>query len=135
MKRLIQVVVFALGALLFAHPSQAIELCGSGKRYTCVVDGDTLWLEGEKIRLQGFDTPETTTNICGGQNEVILGRKAAQRLVELLKQDGHTIQRSGKDRYGRTLATIYLDGVDIGEILIAERLARRWPDGPEFWCQ
>ena len=34
----------------------------------------------------------------------------------------------------RTLATIRIAGHDVGDILIAEGLARRWPDGDEFWC-
>ena len=34
----------------------------------------------------------------------------------------------------RTLATIRISGRDVGDILIEERLARRWPDGYEFWC-
>lgn len=38
-------------------PAHAIDRCGSGKRITDVVDGDTLWLRGEKIRLQDFDAP------------------------------------------------------------------------------
>lgn len=34
----------------------------------------------------------------------------------------------------RTLATIRIGGPDVGDILIEERLARRWPDGKEWWC-
>ena len=119
---------------LLATSAHAIGLCGSGPRVTCVVDGDTFWLDGEKIRVQGYDTPETTTNICGGQREVELGRMAADRLVRLLNNGGVTMQRAGEDRYGRTLALVYVDGHDVGDILVAEGLARRWPDGPEFWC-
>jgi len=127
---------FLLAATLFllANSAHAIGLCGSGPRVTCVVDGDTFWLNGEKIRVQGYDTPETTTNICGGQREVELGRTAADRLVRLLNNGGVTMQRAGEDRYGRTLALVYVDGQDVGDILVAEGLARRWPDGPEFWC-
>lgn len=128
--------VFAI-LILLVYPlaAQAIDRCGSGKRYTCVVDGDTLWLRGEKIRLQGFDTPETTTNICGGEREIQLGKKATQRLIQLLNSGEVTFQRNGEDRYGRTLADFYVDGVDVGDTLIAERLARVWPAGPEFWCR
>lgn len=53
----------------------AIDKCGSGKRVTCVVDGDTIWLQGEKIRLKGFDPPDTTTNICGGEVKCGLATK------------------------------------------------------------
>lgn len=80
--------LFVIALLALPLTAHAIEQCGSGKRYTCVVDGDTIWLRGEKIRLQGFDTPETTTNICGGSSEVELGKRAARRLAELLSQGG-----------------------------------------------
>lgn len=127
--------LIVLFLVVWSSPVYAIDKCGSGKRYTCVVDGDTLWLRGEKIRLQGFDTPETTTNICGGQREVQLGRNATQRLIQLLNSGKVTFQRNGEDRYGRTLADFYVDGVDVEDTLLAERLARLWPDGAEFWCK
>jgi len=34
-------------------------LCGPGPRVTCVVDGDTFWFEGEKVRIADINTPET----------------------------------------------------------------------------
>jgi len=123
----------AFVVLGFTQPALAIDECGSGKRVTCVVDGDTIWLEGEKIRIQDYDTPETTTNICGGSQETALGRKATKRLIELLDQ-GATVQRTGRDKYGRTLAIIRVNGRSVGEVLIEEGLARHWPDGVEFWC-
>lgn len=101
---------------------------------TCVVDGDTIWLEGENIRLEGFDTPEPQTDICGGEREKAVAAQASARLVELLNTNVWTVQRRGTDRYGRTLATVRIDGRDIGEWLVTERLARWWPDGEEWWC-
>lgn len=112
----------------------AIEKCGSGQRYTCVVDGDTIWLEDEKIRIMGYDTPEPQTNICGGSREVRLANQASDRLVQLLNNGEVTIERHGKDRYDRTLAVVRVDNVDIGDTLVGEGLARYWPDGPVFWC-
>lgn len=119
----------------FLSPAQAIEMCGQSKRITCVVDGDTIWLEGEKIRLMGFDTPETTTNICGGEREKQLGVKATIRLMELLTENSFSVHRDGKDRYGRTLAVIQIRNINVGNILVKEGLARYWPDGREFWCE
>ena len=126
--------ILILLLMVFATPALAIEKCGSGKRVTCVVDGDTLWFRGEKIRMKGYDTPEPTTNICGGEKEKRLAARASKRLIQLLNEDEFTIQRFGKDRYGRTLATILVGGENVGNILISEGLARRWPDGREFWC-
>lgn len=128
-------VALAVLLLLASSPASAIGKCGSGTRYTCVVDGDTIWLEGEKIRIMDYDTPEPQTNICGGEREKRLAAKASARLTQLLNQGNATIERHGKDRYGRTLAVIRVDGVSVGDILISEGLARRWPDGREFWCE
>ena len=37
---------------------RAMPICGFGRRINCVVDGDTLWLDGEKIRLDSINAPE-----------------------------------------------------------------------------
>lgn len=111
-----------------------IGYCDGGQRYTCIVDGDTIWLEGEKLRPKGFDTPESQTNMCGGRKERQLAFKAKARLRELLNNNTWTVERFGLDRYERTLATIKINGEDIGDILVRERLARYWPDGHEWWC-
>lgn len=39
--------------------SAQFDLC-AGERLTCVVDGDTFWLEGRKIRVADIDTPEVS---------------------------------------------------------------------------
>lgn len=135
MRKFIQAATVGLGALLLAQPSFAFEKCGSAKRVTCVVDGDTIWLDGEKIRLMGFDTPEPTTNVCGGSREKVLAGKATQRLIELLTTNEFTLERHGKDRHKRTLAVLQISGKNVGDVLISEGLARSWPNGAEFWCE
>ena len=133
--------VSALAAFALSHSAWAqpvLEMCApyqpNTPEKTCVVDGDTIWLEGENIRLEGFDTPEPQTDICGGEREKALAAQASARLVELLNTNVWTVRRSGTDRYGRTLATVRIDGRGIGEWLVTERLARWWPDGEEWWC-
>ncbi|MEP4703429.1 MAG: thermonuclease family protein [Hyphomicrobiales bacterium] len=132
-----------LMAFLFLLPAygpsyavvDTISYCVQGqKRITCVVDGDTLWLHGTKIRLKGFDTPEPQVKLCGGNRERALADKASGRLIELLNTNDWTIDYFGKGRNGRRLATISIKGRDVGDILIEEKLARSWPDGHEFWC-
>lgn len=110
------------------------SMCGRN-RYTCVVDGDTIWLDGMNLRLKSYDTPEPYDDICGGQAEVALAKKASARLLQLLNSNAFTIDTFGLDNTGkRTLATVRIGGRDVGDILIEERLARRWPDGDEWWC-
>lgn len=121
-------------------PVVNLKICGArqpntnGK--TCVVDGDTLWLNGVNIRLKDFDTPESRTNICGSFTEIDLAHAATNRLQELLNTNPWTIETFDMDRSGkRLLATIEISGEDVGDILIREKLARHWPDGEEFWCR
>jgi endonuclease YncB( thermonuclease family) len=112
----------------------AFTMCGSN-RHTCVVDGDTVWLDGVNLRLQSFDTPEPYTQICGGEREVALAKRASARLLDLLNSNPIAVDTFGLDNTGeRTLATIRVGGRDVGDILIEEGLARSWPDGDEFWC-
>lgn len=108
-------------------------MCGRD-RHTCIVDGDTLWLQGVNLRLESYDTPEPYNDICGGRAEVALAHQASARLQQLLNGNPFTVETGDEDRYGRVLATIRIGGRDVGDILIAEGLARRWPNGREFWC-
>lgn len=118
-------------ACALAGTAWAMPLCGGGKRITCVVDGDTLWLAGEKIRLEGIDAPEMDGR-C--ETERALARRATMRLAQLLAGGGIELRRNGADRYGRTLATIDVDGRDVGERLVREGLARTWTGRRESWC-
>lgn len=104
-------------------------------RHTCVVDGDTICLHGVNLRLQSYYTSEPHDGICGGAAEVALARLASGRLRELLNSGPFTVATFGVDGKGkRTQATIRIGGQDVGDILIAEGLARRWPGGEEWWC-
>jgi len=129
-------------AVLFISPALAgnptMRICAPKQRNTptktCIVDGDTIWLNGQNLRMKDYDTPEPSTAICGGAGEVALAKRATSRLQDLLNSSPWTVETFGADRHGRTLATIRIQGVDVGDILISEQLARRWPDGHEWWC-
>lgn len=122
-------------ALMAATPSLAIEKCGSGARITCVVYGDTLWIDGTKYRTKGYDTPEPRSGICGGRRETELASRATNRLIELINTTEVEVYTLGeRGSFGRDLVDIYSDGRNVGDILVEEGLARYWPDGEEFWC-
>ncbi|MFD2578800.1 thermonuclease family protein [Novosphingobium colocasiae] len=55
-----------------------------------------------------------------------LGYRSRDALSALIATGPVRIDRSGRDRYGRTLATVTVNGRDAGEYLIARGLARRW---------
>ncbi|PWV99928.1 endonuclease YncB(thermonuclease family) [Hoeflea marina] len=109
-----------------------LPICGSGQRITCIVDGDTGWLNGEKWRLAGTDTPEISSPEC--QSELTIGIQARDRL-RVLMTAGYLFERNGTDRYGRTLVEIRLaDGRDVGDVLESEGLSQAWPNTGNRWC-
>ncbi|WP_024897690.1 thermonuclease family protein [Brucella rhizosphaerae] len=103
------------------------------------VDGDTFDIGNERVRIANIDAPETKSAKCDAERR--LGEVAKRRLQELLSSPGFEMERgdpkSGrmKDRYGRTLATAHVDGIDVGSILINEGIARPWRGKREPWCE
>ena len=105
---------------------------------TIVIDGDTIVMDKTHIRIANIDAPEIGHPKCDA--ELRLGEVARRRMVELL-ESGEIVIHPGdpqdgrlKDRYGRTLATVTVDGRDVGKILIAEGLARPWTGRRMPWC-
>lgn len=99
-----------------------------------VIDGDTVEHDGTRHRLLGFDTPEMRGK-CG--EEITLARRATTRLGALIAsaKDVKLTPIGIKDRYGRQLSHLVINGRDVGETLIAERLARTYHGGRrQSWC-
>lgn len=107
-------------------------ICGAGKRTNCVVDGDTVWIDGEKIRIADIDTPEISSPKCGA--EKARGDQATRRLQSLLNQGSFEMRGSSNDKYGRSLRTIHRDGRSLGGTLVDEGLAHEWNGHKESWC-
>jgi endonuclease YncB( thermonuclease family) len=112
--------------------SRSFTMCGSGPRINCVVDGDTFWRDGKKIRISDIDTPEIHPSRCAREEQ--LGQAAKQRLLELLNEGPVELQSSGRDRYGRNLRSVYRDSGSLGDQLVREGLARKWEGHRRPWC-
>ena len=112
----------------------AFTLCGSGRRIDCVVDGDTFWHHGVKIRMADIDTPELSPPRC--EAERVKGEAAKRRLQALLNAGPFSLSsgRRDEDRYGRKLRTVRRGDASLGDTLIAEGLARRWDGARHPWC-
>lgn len=109
----------------------ALALCApTGERVSCVHDGDTFWIEGEKVRIADIDAPELAGK-C--PPERAQAQRARLRLHALLQRP-FALHRQGQDRYGRTLAVVTVNGRSVGETLVSEGLARTWSGRREPWC-
>ena len=113
-------------------------ICGRGKRITCIVDGDTFWMNGVKYRLQGVNTPEAGDGArCSKERR--MAEAATARLQALMQQPGLRFQPEGNDRYGRVLVTVWTaSGEDIAALMVNSGHGRRYFGGyhdPMEWCR
>ena len=122
----------ALSLLTLAAATFA--LCADGPRINCVVDGDTFWINGEKVRLADINAPETHQAGCPAERE--LGEQATLRLIALLNAGPFTleIEGRGEDRYGRQLRVARRGGRSLGQQLVGEGLAEPWRGRRSDWC-
>ncbi|WP_232365528.1 thermonuclease family protein [Ciceribacter sp. T2.26MG-112.2] len=115
--------------------SVPFQKCATGSRAACVVDGDTIWLDGEKIRIADIDTPEVSEPKCS--SELVLGKRATDRMLELINDGPFELKAwpgRDADRYGRKLRVLVRDSRSLGDILVSEGLARTWSGRREPWC-
>lgn len=72
------------------------------------------------------------------ESERVLARQARAATQAALDRAGSVTLRPyerSRDRYGRTLAYVVVDGRDLGELLVAQGLARRWTGRCQSWCR
>jgi len=114
--------------------TEKFSICGDGRRVTCVVDGDTFWFRGAKIRIADIDTPELSPPRCELERQ--RGMAAKQRLLEILNSGPLAFKSTARDedRFGRKLRVVYRGDRSVGDILVAEGLARRWEGSRHGWC-
>ena len=114
--------------------SASFSNCGEGRRANCVVDGDTFWYQGQKIRIADIDTPELSPPRC--EAERVKGEAAKARLIALLKAGKFSLVAGirDEDKYGRKLRTVSRDGRSLGDVLVTEGLARSWDGARRSWC-
>jgi endonuclease YncB( thermonuclease family) len=93
-----------------------------------VVDGDTLRLAGERVRLLGLDAPERAQTCTDASGAAWACGEAARSYLRLLLGAGDiTCTPTGRDRYERLLARCAGAGADLGGQVVRAGLAV--PDG------
>ena len=83
-----------------------------------VVDGDTIVLNGEKIRFSGIDTPELKQTCMQDDQEVGCGMSAKMLLVKKIGDNTPECISEGQDVYKRTLAECFINGESLSSFLV-----------------
>ncbi len=85
-----------------------------------IVDGDTLRIAGESIRLHGIDAPELRQTCADGW---YAGDAARRTLASLVAAGAPQCERITTDRYGRTVAVCRVNGEDVGAAMVKQGVA------------
>ena len=127
-KKLFVAIAIIIAFSIVGRFRPSIERFVSGSEETVsvryVVDGDTVVLQdGRALRYLGIDTPEMD---AAGDDERELAQEARRFNSELVL--GKTVRLEfdavRKDKYGRTLAYVWIDGKSVNAALVSAGLAR-----------
>jgi endonuclease YncB( thermonuclease family) len=108
---LIGLALIAAAVLLVREQGEPEVLAGQAS----VIDGDTLRVAGQKVRLQGLAAPEISE--AGGH-------KATAALIQIVKGQRVSCELDGTKSHDRVVGICYVEGRDVAAELVKHGLAR-----------
>ena len=132
----------AVAALLLSSGATAAD---SAHPVSAVIDGDTFTVRSAclppppalaTVRVRGVDAPEIGSHARCPYEASLAARAAAFTAAAIAGAGRVDLVKPRRDKYGRVLATVLLDGRDLAQLLIAAELARAY-DGKgqrQGWC-
>lgn len=115
-------------ALLLLAVASSVQSGGDGglSGRASVVDGDTLELRDERLRLWGIDAPEARQTCERGGAVYRCGQEAANALDRYLDGRPITCTERDRDRYGRVVVQCSVAGRDLGAWMVRQGYAIRY---------
>ena len=83
-----------------------------------ITDGDTIKINGEKIRFSGIDTPELNQTCAKEGVKNSCGLTAKQILIDKIIDNKVKCIKEGKDRYKRILAECFVNNESLSRYLV-----------------
>ena len=83
-----------------------------------ITDGDTIKINGEKIRFSGIDTPELKQTCIKNGVKNSCGIKAKEMLIDKISNKKVSCIRDGKDQFKRTLAECFVNNESLSRYLV-----------------
>ncbi|MGB3831945.1 MAG: thermonuclease family protein [Mesorhizobium sp.] len=118
--------LFALLAVLVVQLDARQTRVQEGTAF--VVDGDTLAVAGQRVRLRGIDAPESRQTCRKAGAEYACGRQARQALVQAIAGRRVSCSGSSLDRYGRLLGDCRAGDADLNRTQVAAGWAVAYGD-------
>ncbi len=111
----------AAGAILLclADAARAETLAG----HVRVLDGDTLAVAGQRVRLDGIDAPEIRQTCTLNGRRWACGKAARQAMRKLVGRNTVRCEVSGRGKYGRAIGTCFANGRNLQQELVRQGLA------------
>lgn len=105
-----------MASLVFLLPSSrvAADMVGEAR----IIDGDTVEIGGERIRLHGIDAPESRQTCTVVGEEWRCGESATLALVDEIAGQSVTCKGNKRDRYGRLIAVCYAGSDDLNAWMV-----------------
>jgi len=109
---------FALAVVFLLAPSVVVgDITGKPR----IVDGDTIEIAGERIRLHGIDAPETKQTCKDDDGkEWRCGQEATFALLFMIGYHWITCKGDERDRYGRLIAVCYAGPYDLNAKMVRQ---------------
>ena len=109
--RTVAVLLFALFAAFDAHGA---DIAGQAN----LIDGDTIEIKGQRIRLHGIDAPESAQHCLRSSQNWPCGRKAAFALADYIANRAVRCVRRDIDRYGRVVGLCFAAGENLNAWMV-----------------
>lgn len=111
---------------------QRFGSCRNEAGPNCVLDGDTIRIDGEQVVIAGMAAPKVEAAHCGAEEQ--RGAKAVDQLLRLLNSGKVTSSRAIRGADGVSRRMVQVDGRDLAAAMIAAGVARNDDGEKHNWC-